>query len=65
MLNHIFQKAQVASDKNAHKLQHHFWAQFFMLFHMMWSILSGVLALKTVSDWLLKNFNQGESGFLT
>ena len=47
---HIFQKAQVASNKNAHKLQHHFWAQFFMLFHMMWSILFHVLALKT-SKW--------------
>ena len=25
---HIFPKAQVASNKNAHKLQHYFWAQF-------------------------------------
>ena len=32
---HIFQKAQVTLNKNAHNLQHHFWAQFFMLFHMM------------------------------
>ena len=45
---HIFEKAQVASNKNAHRLQHHFWAQFFMLFHMMWSILFCVLALKTL-----------------
>ena len=45
---HIFEKAQVASNKNAHRLQHHFWAQFFMLFHMMWSILFRVLALKTL-----------------
>ena len=45
---HIFLKAQVASNKNAHKLRHHFWAQFFMLFHMMWSILLRVLALKTL-----------------
>ena len=32
---HIFLQAQVASDKNAHKLRHHFWAQFYMLFHML------------------------------
>ena len=48
ILPHIFLKAQVASNKNAHKLQHHFWAQFFMLFHMMWSILFRVLAPKTL-----------------
>ena len=40
---HIFQKAQVALNKNAHNLQHHFGAQFFMLFHMVWFILYGVL----------------------
>ena len=45
---HIFPKAQVASNKNAHKVWHHFWAQFFMLSHMMWSILFRVLALKTL-----------------
>ena len=32
---HIFQKAQVTLNKNAHNLQHHFGAQFFMLFHMV------------------------------
>ena len=57
---HIFPKAQVASNKNAHKLRHHFWAKFFMLFHMVRPILFRVLALKTfrleVSDWLLQNF---------
>ena len=43
-----------------------FW-QFFMPFHMVGSILLGVLALKTnsieASDWLLENFHQSESGF--
>ena len=42
---HIFPKAQVASNKND---RHHFWAQLFMLFHMVWSILFRVLALKTL-----------------
>ena len=32
---HIFQKAQVTLNKNAHNLQHHFGAQFFMVFHMV------------------------------
>ena len=36
-VTHIFLKAQVASNKNAHKLRHHSWAQFFMLFHMVHS----------------------------
>ena len=45
---HIFPKAQVASNKNAHKLLHHFCAQFFMLIRMVWSILFRVLALKTL-----------------
>ena len=31
---YIFQKAQVTLNKNAHNLQYHFGAQFFMLFHM-------------------------------
>ena len=30
-ISHIFPKAQVASNKNAHKLRNHFWAEFFML----------------------------------
>ena len=38
----------MASNKNAHKLRHHFCAQFFMLIHMVWSILFRVLALKTL-----------------
>ena len=45
---YIFPKGQVASNKNAHKLQHHFWAQFFMLFHMVRSVLFQVLALNTL-----------------
>ena len=32
---HIFPKAQVATNKNAHNFQHHFWEQFFMFFHMV------------------------------
>ena len=46
--SHIFPKAQVATNKNAHNFWRHFHAQFFMLFHMMWSILLRVLALKTL-----------------
>ena len=47
MKMHIFQKAQVTLNKNAHNLQHHFGAQFFMLFHMVWLILFGVLGRET------------------
>ena len=50
IVHHIFQKAQVAANKNAHNFRHHIPAQFFMLFHMVWSILFGVLALKTL-EW--------------
>ena len=35
LLNHIFHKPQVTLNKNAHNSQHHFGAQFFMLFHMV------------------------------
>ena len=44
---HIFQKGQVTLNKNAHNLQHHLGAQFFMLFHMVWFILFGVLGRET------------------
>ena len=44
---HIFSKAQVTSNKNAHNFRHHFWAQFLMLFSLAWSILFGVLAWET------------------
>ena len=44
---HIFPKAKVTSNKNAHNFQHYFWAQFLMLFHLAWSILFGVLAWET------------------
>ena len=47
-VHHIFPKAQVAANKNAHNFRHHFPAQFFMLFHMVCSILFRVLALKTL-----------------
>ena len=46
MVLHIFPKAQVAANKNAHNFWHYFPAQVFMLFHMAWSILFGVLKLK-------------------
>ena len=62
---HILPKAQVAGNKNAHNFWHHFPAQFFELFLLVWSILFGMLALKNTPieafDWLLKNFNQSES----
>ena len=37
----------MTSHKNAHNFQHHFWAQFFMLFHLVWFILFGVLGQET------------------
>ena len=39
---HIFQKARVTSNKNAHNLQHHFGAQYFILYHMVGFVLFGV-----------------------
>ena len=56
-LQHIFQKAQVTLNKNAHNLQHHFGAQFFMLFHMVWFILFGVLGRETTFS-LVEVFQQ-------
>ena len=44
---HIFPNARVTSNKTAHNIRHYFQAKFFMLSHMVWSILLGVLALKT------------------
>ena len=44
---HVFQKAQVTLNKNAYNFQHHFGAQFFKLFHMVWFILFGVLGRET------------------
>ena len=67
MTTHIFPNVKVTWNKNEHNFWHHFLAQFFVPFHMMGSILLGVLALKTnsieASDWLLENFLQLESGF--
>ena len=60
---HIFPKAQVTSNKNAHNFQHHFLAQFLMLFHLAWSILFGVLAWETTFSLVeilqqpIKNFH--------
>ena len=42
-LSHLSKGTTVTVNKNAHNLQHHFGAQFFMLFHMVWFILFGVL----------------------
>ena len=47
IVNLIFPKARVALNKNAHNFRPHFLAQFFMLFHMVWSILFGVLGQET------------------
>ena len=43
-----FQRLKWPQNKNALNFQHYFQAQFFILFHMIWSILFGVLALKTL-----------------
>ena len=48
---HIFQNAQVTSNKIVHKKRHHFLAQFSIPFHMVWSVLFRVLAQKT---WLVE-----------
>ena len=49
----IFQKVKVATNKNTRKSRYHFLAQFFMLCHTMWSILSSVLFLKTLMQKFL------------
>ena len=46
------ENTQVASYKMVHKKRHLFLAQFSIAFHMVWSILFGVLALKTLEDRL-------------
>ena len=51
--NHIFQMAQVTSNKMVHKKRHHFLAQFSIPFHMVWSVLLRVLAQKT-TFWLVE-----------
>ena len=45
--SHIFPKARVAANKNAHNYLEHFWAQSFMLFHMVWFVLFKVLGQET------------------
>ena len=45
--HHIFRKGQVTLNQNAHNLQHHFGAQFFMLFHMVCFVLWEVLRQET------------------
>ena len=45
---HIFQKAQVTSNKMEPKKRHNFLAQFFMAFLMVWFILFQLLAFGTI-----------------
>ena len=42
--HHIFPEAKMTSNKNAHYVRHHFQEKFFVLFHMVRSILFEVLA---------------------
>ena len=68
-VDHIFPKARVVSNKNAHNFQYHFLGTFFHalshdVIHFVPRVSSKNLEME-VSDWLLKNFNQGESGFST
>ena len=46
--NHIFQKAQVTSNKMEPKKRHHFLAQFFMAFLVVWFVLFRLLAFGTI-----------------
>ena len=50
--NHIFQNAQVTSNKIVHKKKHHFLGQFSIPFHMVRSVLFRVLTSKTI-EWKL------------
>ena len=45
---HIFQKAQVTSNKMEPKKRHHFLAQFFMAFLVVWFVLFRLLAFGTI-----------------
>ena len=60
---HIFPKAQVTWNKKVHNFWHHFRAQFFVLLHLAWSILFGVLAWETAFSLVeilqqpIKNFH--------
>ena len=52
LLLHIFQKAQVTSNKMEPKKRHHFLAQFFMAFLVVWFVLFQLLAFGTIK-WKL------------
>ena len=56
-LKHIFQKAQVNSNKMVHKKIYHFLAQVFMVFHVVWSVLFRVLAPET-TFWTVEFLQQ-------
>ena len=51
--DHIFQNAQVTSNKMVHMKRHYFLAQFSTPFHMVWSVLLRVLAQKA-TFWLVE-----------
>ena len=52
---HCFYKGwRIFSNNNVHSFWHHFLALSFMPFHMVWSILNGVLTLKTITKFQLK-----------
>jgi len=54
--------------QNGTQKRHHFVAQVSIPFHMVSSVLLRVLASETTEwlpDWLSKNFNQSEGGFLS
>ena len=50
---HIFPKAHVAANKNVHNFWHCFLVEYSMPFHMVWSILLGLLAPET-TFWLVE-----------
>ena len=59
-MGHIFQKAQVTSNKMEPKKRHHFLAQFFMAFLVVWFVLFRLLAFGTIiieaSHWLMEEY---------
>ena len=57
-IEHIFQNAQVTSNQMVRKT---FLAQFWILFHMMWSFLLQVFAQKTPYDLLKFYDSQSEA----
>ena len=50
---HIFQKAQLVSNKNAYNVWHFFLTYYIMHLHTVWSLLFRVLALE-ITFWLVE-----------